>query len=56
MTPSQIEIIDWYKSNSDWFDEIEKQDKLNSGEIRIETKTHIYLVGKRGGLTNTCIK
>ena len=56
MTKSQIKLMDWYKSHTDRFDDIEKEDHLPSGEIKIETKTHIYLVGIRGGLQCVGIK
>jgi len=56
MTKSQTQLIDWYKSHTNKFDDIEKQDLLPSGQIKIETKTNVYVVGKRGGLTNILIK
>ncbi len=50
MKPSQQKLYDWYKSNSNWFDNIETMEELGSGEVEIVTDTHYYLIGKRGGL------
>jgi hypothetical protein len=50
MKPSQQKLYDWYKKNTDRFDNIQTIEELKSGEVEIVTDTDYYLIGKKGGL------
>lgn len=56
MNDAQIKTLNWYKKNSTKFNEIEFKRTLKDGTLKIVTKTHIYIMDKRGGLTNTEIR
>lgn len=56
MKPSQQKLYDWYKKNTNRFDNIETIEELESGEIKIITKTDCYFIGKKGGLKQFKIK
>ena len=51
MKPSQEKLYNWYKKNTNKFDNIKTMNYLDSGEVEIITGTSYYLIGKRGGLT-----
>ena len=56
MNDTQIETLNWYKQNSSKFKNIEFKRTLKDGTLKIVTKTHIYIMGKKGGLINTEIR
>ena len=56
MTNSQIETLNWYKKHGTIFNDIESKILLKNGNFKIKTKTHIYIMGKKGGLINTQIR
>lgn len=51
MKPSQQKLYDWYKKNTNRFDNIETIEELESGEVEIVTETEYFTIGKKGGLT-----
>lgn len=56
MTNSQQKTLDWYKKNSTWFDNIISEKMLPNKRYEVDTPTHTYEIGIRGGLHNTKIK
>lgn len=56
MNDTQIKTLNWYKEHSTKFNEIEFKITLKDGTLKIVTKTHVYIMGKRGGLTNIEIR
>lgn len=51
MKPSQQKLYDWYKDNSNWFDNIISIKTLDSTEVEIITSERHFIIGKRGALT-----
>ena len=56
MNDTQIKTLNWYKEYSSKFKNIEFKRTLKDGRLKIVTKTHIYIMGKKGGLINTKIR
>lgn len=56
MNDTQIKTLNWYKENSSKFDQIEQKITQKNGDLKITTKTHIYIMGKKGGLINVEIR
>jgi hypothetical protein len=56
MTNSQIETLNFYKNHGTIFNDIESKILLKNGNLKINTKTHTYIMGKRGGIIETKIK
>ena len=56
MNNTQISKMNWHKENSTKFNEIEFKRTLKNGNLKIVTRTHIYIMGKRGELINTEIR
>ncbi len=56
MTKSQSKTLNWYKTNSTWFDEIISEKMLSDKRYEVDTKTHTYIIGIRGGLHTSKIK
>lgn len=52
MNNTQIKTLNWYKENSTKFNEIEFKRTMKDGTLKIVTKTHVYIMGKKGGLTS----
>ncbi len=51
MTNSQIETLNWYKEHGSRLDNIESKILLPDGTLKITTNDRIFIMGKRGSLT-----
>jgi hypothetical protein len=51
MTKSQKKLYDFYKKNTNTFENVLSISKLDNGVVIISTNNLIYSIGKLGGLT-----
>lgn len=56
MKPSQEKLYNWYNQHTNKFNDINSIKELESGEIEIVTNTSCFLIGKKGGLTESLKK